>query len=48
MTLGFAAGVRTISEVSAVWDPAGTVVQPRPKVELPKWAGSATTVTWRC
>ena len=31
-----------------MWDPAGTVVQPRPKVELPEWDGSATTVTWRC
>ena len=48
MTLGFAAGVRITSEVSAVWDPAGTVIQPRPKVELPEWDGAATTVTWRC
>jgi hypothetical protein len=48
MTLGFAAGVRITSEVSAVWDPAGTVIQPRPKVELLEWDGAATTVTWRC
>lgn len=46
--VGFASGVRTTSEVSAVWDPGGTVIQPRPKVELPEWAWSATTVTWGC
>ena len=39
---------RRTLDVSAVWDPAGTVVQPRPKVELrvPNW--SATAVTSRC
>src|SRR4029077_9762108 len=38
---------RTVG-VSAVWDPAGTVVQPRPKVELGEQGWSATAVTRRC
>ncbi len=33
-TVGFALSVGSALEISAVWDPAGTVVQPRPKVEL--------------
>ena len=46
--MGLALVMRRTLEVSAVWDPADNVVQPRLKVELrvPNW--SATAVTSRC
>ena len=43
-----ALGMRRTLEVSAVWNLAGTVVQPRSKVELREQGWSATAVTWYC